>query len=236
MEQLLEEGKKPGIYVPAPPTFVIPVCRICLEENCCCYALGPCGLPESCVDPNARNTGRNCRGIFKRHTLMYFAAFWSFVGLILLIVSGFGLATNSLLINAAWVSGEVTAANNPFNLTMGAKIYIGPGGIVALNDDGDVIQSRQWEDIPCDDATDEDTCEACIASAASMAFGVYSSIITQLPQLLTNFCRSTIAGDMNFYKGISMVTDIYGMYAALSAIEIFEDTARKKDAFQSPIP
>ena len=40
---------------------------------------------------------------------------------------------------------------------------------------------------------------------------------------------------MNFYKGISIVTDIYGD-ATLSAIEIFEDTARRRMLSRAPSP
>jgi len=189
-----------GLYTPLPPCLSVPVCSACLEESACCRKCGTCGS-ESCRD--------------NRANLMLFAAFLSFLGLVLQIVAVVGTSTKDMdVINTAWTvhNGDLIDS------------YVGLNEVVVCVDgerDNDHCHGFGWDDTACPESFTH--CDECKDACDATIMTSITSVITAIPQFTTDIQRSTIAGDVNCQKVFGVLTGCLGFLLTLSSLATYAD-------------
>lgn len=139
---------------------------------------------------------------------MLFAAFLSFFGCILQLIAMLSISTrNSTVRDTAWTYGE----SNDF------KLWVGLSEVIY--EENGVTTSLLWDEHDCV----YDYCHDCKDACASTYNAVIVSLITSLPQLLTDIQRSTRRGDLNCQKVMGVVTGIIGTLSSLSSLSLYAD-------------
>eukprot|EP00470_Lotharella_oceanica_P001451 CAMPEP_0170173768 /NCGR_PEP_ID=MMETSP0040_2-20121228/7034_1 /TAXON_ID=641309 /ORGANISM="Lotharella oceanica, Strain CCMP622" /LENGTH=209 /DNA_ID=CAMNT_0010415099 /DNA_START=224 /DNA_END=853 /DNA_ORIENTATION=+ len=108
--------------------------------------------------------------------------------------------------------------------------WIGISGVVwESNTNSSVSRNTRWSDVNCDRTYDnrdnsdenEDDCNTCRRAALGSVTTVIMSLVTSIPQLMTDIQRSHPEGDLNCQKILGVVTGIMGFVTTLAAINTF---------------
>ena len=137
---------------------------------------------------------------------MLFAAFLSLFACILQLVAVLSISTrNSTVKDTCWTYGE----------SEGYKLWIGLSEVIYEQDGA--TTSLLWDDHDCV----FDYCHQCKNACASTYNAVIVSLVTSVPQLLTDIQRSTRRGDLNCQKVMGVVTGIIGTLSSLSSLSLY---------------
>jgi len=150
---------------------------------------------------------------------MITAAFLSFTALILQVIPVIGISEEEgPRREAAWIK-----ANTKINGTE-TNLFFSLSGV--MFDQGGTVTNIDWSAEACDQNIDPGACNDCKdASQASYSTAILS-LITAVPQFLTDLQRSTEAGDLNCQKMFGIVTGIVGFITTLNSILIYLNSCR----------
>lgn len=144
-----------------------------------------------------------------RGYVMLFAAFVSFFAMILTLIAMLAISTkNQTVKDTAWTIGTING---------GGEIWVGLSEVIFSVNGGE--QSIKWKSQDCE----FDYCRDCKDACDSTYNAVIISLITCLPQLLTDIQRSTRRGDLNCQKVMGVVTGILGTLSSLSSLSAYAD-------------
>lgn len=82
-----------------------------------------------------------------------------------------------------------------------------------------VVTTLLWDEHDCI----YDYCHECKDACSSTYNAVIVSLVTSVPQLLTDIQRSTRRGDLNCQKVMGVVTGIIGTLSSLSSLSLYAD-------------
>ena len=181
------------MYSPLPPCCSVPYFRRTCEDSSTCNECGKFGIMGNWFDKN-------------RGYVMLFAAFLSFFGCILQLIAVLSISTRDSTVKAtAWTYGE----SNYF------QIWVGLSEVIYKQNG--VTTSILWDEHNCV----YDYCHECKESCDSTYNAVIVSLVTSVPQLLTDIQRSTSRGDLNCQKVMGVVTGIIGTLSTLSSLSLY---------------
>mmetsp|Transcript_33705 Transcript_33705/g.54273 ORF Transcript_33705/g.54273 Transcript_33705/m.54273 type:complete len:222 (-) Transcript_33705:395-1060(-) len=150
---------------------------------------------------------------------MLFAAFLSFTGIILQTIPVVAISEDrEPRKSAAWITADATV-----NGTEG-KLWLALSGIEL--DQFEEIRSVDWDSNTCSVTIDQDACEKCRDASESSYSTALLSLITAVPQFLTDIQRSTPEGDLNCQKFFGIATGIIGFFGTITAITSYIQDCR----------
>lgn len=139
---------------------------------------------------------------------MLFAAFVSFFGCILQLIAVLSISTrNSTVKSTCWTYGESESS----------KLWVGLSEVIY--EQNGITTSTLWDEHNCV----YDYCHQCKDACGSTYNAVIVSLITSLPQLMTDIQRSTRRGDLNCQKVMGVVTGMIGTLSSLSSLSLYAD-------------
>ena len=110
-------------------------------------------------------------------------------------------------LDTCWTYGEAS----------GFKIWVGLSEVIY--EQSGVVTTLLWDEHDCI----YEYCHECKDACSSTYNAVIVSLVTSVPQLLTDIQRSTRRGDLNCQKVMGVVTGIIGTLSSLSSLSLYAD-------------